>query len=147
MQASATRAQWRKYIPASIGALFLYTGVLKLLFPNEAVGALQSLDFKPWLANGTVAVATVLELYLGILLVFKVDLKYAMAMATGLMFVFTCYLFYLANMAHPPSCGCLGLTGLFNSNKQNAIFGVFRNCVILWGLKLGYDYQGKKVES
>ncbi len=136
-----------KCIPIIVGFLFLYTGTLKLLYPSEPTGALETLGVGPWAASWAIIILTVLELYLGILLLFKVDLKYALSIATALMFVFTCYLFYLANMAHPPSCGCLGLTGLFNSNKQNALFGVFRNCVILWGLKLGYDYQGKKVES
>lgn len=40
----------------------------------------------------------------------------------------------------PPSCGCLGLTGIFKSRKQEALFGLFRNCLILWALKLAYDY-------
>ncbi len=105
------------------------------------------MELNPLLANWTVIGVTVLELYLGIILLFKLDLKYGLSLATALMFVFTCYLFFLANMAHPPSCGCLGLTGLFKSNKQDALFGVFRNCVILWGLKLGYDYQGKLIQG
>ena|SRR5437879_2751104 len=47
---------------------------------------------------------------------------------------------YLSTLAHPPSCGCLRLTGIFKSRKQEALFGLFRNCLILWSLKLAYDY-------
>jgi hypothetical protein len=46
-------------------------------------------------------------------------------------------------MASPPACGCLGLTGLFNSSRHEALFGVFRNCAILWILKLSYDHHFK----
>jgi uncharacterized membrane protein YphA (DoxX/SURF4 family) len=132
-----------KYIPVVIGVLFLYTGILKLLYPSEAVGALESLEVPFWLANALVLAVTILELYLGVLLVLKVNLKHALIMAMGLMLIFTGYLWHLSMLAHPPSCGCLGLTGLFNSNKHNALFGLFRNCVILWGLKVAYDYYFK----
>ena len=117
---------WRalaKYIPALVGLLFLYTGTLKLIYPSEPTGALESLEFSPGLAKWTIISATILELYLGIILLAKVDVKYGLGMATALMFVFTCYLFYLANMAHPPSCGCLGLTtGEFNSRTSRTRF-------------------------
>ncbi len=132
-----------KHIPALIGVLFLYTGALKLLYPSEAVGALESLEVPFWLANALVLAVTILELYLGVLLLWKVNLKHALVMAMGLMLIFTGYLWHLSMLAHPPSCGCLGLTGLFNSNKHNALFGLFRNCLILWGLKAAYDYYFK----
>jgi len=37
----------------------------------------------------------------------------------------------------------MGLTGMFHSTKKAALFGLARNCVILWGLKLSYDYYLK----
>jgi hypothetical protein len=49
----------------------------------------------------------------------------------------------LSMLANPPSCGCMGLTQLFKSNKHNAVFGLLRNCVILWLLKGAYDYYCK----
>jgi len=32
---------------------------------------------------------------------------------------------------------------MFNSSKHEALFGVFRNCVILWALKLSFDHHFK----
>ena len=42
-------------------------------------------------------------------------------------------------MANPPSCGCWGQPGVFKSNKHEALFGVLRNCLILWALKWSHD--------
>jgi len=47
----------------------------------------------------------------------------------------------------PPSCGCLGLSAIFSSAKHEALFGLFRNVVILWALKLSYDYYFKKPKA
>jgi hypothetical protein len=35
---------------------------------------------------------------------------------------------------------------MFNSSKHEALFGIFRNCVILWALKLTMDYHFKPGE-
>lgn len=132
-----------KWTPTLIGVLFIYSGIYKLVSPGEATMALVSLELPEWLAIVTIAAATAVELYLGIILLFKVDLKYGLWMATGLIFAFTVFLWYLSTLANPPSCGCLGLTGLFKSNRADALFGVGRNVVILWLLKFAYDYYCK----
>jgi len=59
----------------------------------------------------------------------------------------TGYLWYLSTLADPPKCGCLGLTGMFNSSKHEALFGVFRNCVILGALKLSFDHHFKPEQT
>ena len=132
-----------KYVPLVLGALFIYSGVYKLIRPGEATYALVSLDLPPWIAVGSVMAATAIELYLGLILLFRTDLKIGLTVATIVVLAFTIFLWYLSTMAHPPSCGCLGLTGMFTSTKQAAVFGVARNCAILWGLKLAYDYYIK----
>lgn len=58
----------------------------------------------------------------------------------GLMFLFVVFMWYLSMTTKPPSCGCLGLTKIFSSTKQEALFGLARNCAILWLLKWSYDY-------
>lgn len=136
-----------KHVPTLLGILFLYSGSFKLLFPGEAVFALEALELGHNLANVAVVAVTVLELYLGVILLFKIDLKYGLSAAMGLMFAFTVFLWYLSTLANPPKCGCLGLTGLFNSNKEAALFGLFRNVLILWALKLSYDYHFKAPEA
>lgn len=132
-----------RLVPALTGILFVYAGLYKLLFPGEATLSLTSLDVPMGWASFLVATIIVMELYLGFLLLLRTDLKYALSAAMFLMFVFTVYLWYLSTLAHPPSCGCLGLTGIFNSTKHEAFFGVFRNCAILWLLKWSYDYYFK----
>ena len=76
----------------------------------------------------------------------RLDLRFALRLATGLMLVFTVYLWYLSTLAHPPACGCLGLTGIFKSSRQEAAFGVARNFLILCAIKLAYDYYFPRAE-
>src|SRR6266705_3438867 len=125
-----------KHTPLLASCLFANAGVYKLLNPGEATMALQSLDVPYRWANLIVIAVTILELYLGTILLVKIDLKWGMALGMGTMFVFAAYMWYLSTLANPPSCGCLGLTGIFNSNKRAALFGLFQNCLILWALKL-----------
>ena len=81
----------------------------------------------------------VLELCLGAILIQKLDLKFALIAATGLMFLFAGYLWYLSTLANPPSCGCLGLTGIFQNSRHEALLGLARNFLILWAIKWTYD--------
>ncbi len=127
--------------PRVVGLILLWAGAYKMLFPAQAVMGLEALELQRWFAESLVYCAIVFELYLGSLLFFKVDLRLAMRLAFGLMFVFTTYLFYLSTLANPPSCGCLGLTGIFKSNKHQALFDLARNVVILWALVLSYRYH------
>jgi len=132
-----------KYFPIFLGLLFLYSGAYKLLHPGEAAYALMSLDLHRWLAIDSVVVVTALELYLGIILLLRANLKYSLTVSTVLLLVFTAYLWYLTTLAHPPSCGCLGLTGMFTSTRHAAIFGILRNVLLLCGVRLSYDYYIK----
>ena len=136
-----------KLVPTLVGLLFLYSGVYKLLYPGHATAALLSLDVKIGLATFTIIAVTIMELYLGAILLLKIDLKYGLAVSMGLMFLFSLFLWYLSTLAHPPSCGCMGFTAVFKSNKHNALLGLFRNCVILWLLKLAYDYYSAKDQA
>ncbi len=136
-----------KWTPALLGLLFLYSGIYKLIYPGQATMALVALDFKVGWANAAIVAVTIVELYLGSILLLKLDLAYGLGMATALMFAFTVFLWYLSRLAHPPSCGCMGLTGVFLSNRHNALFGIFRNVVILWLLKFAHDYYVKAPQA
>lgn len=135
------------HFPTLLAALFLYSGGYKLMHPGDAAYALMSLDLHQWLANTTVVFVTTLELYLGLLLLAKVSFKYSLTVSTGLLLLFTGFLWYLTTMAHPPACGCLGLTGMFSSTKKAAMFGILRNCFLLWGLRFSYDYYVKPASA
>ena len=130
-----------KYTPKAVGVLFLISGLYKLIFPGEATYALLSLDLPRVTAVFTVIGATALELYLAVLLLFNLDTVRALVAAAGLMFVFAVFLWYLATLAHPPACGCMGLTGMFKSTRQGALFGLARNCLVLWCLLISYHYH------
>src|SRR6266853_3943873 len=136
-----------KHVPALVGLLFLYSGVHKLLYPGQATAALLSLEVNRWLATYAIVSVTIVELYLGVILLLKIDLKYGLVFSMGVMFLFSLFLWYLTTIAHPPSCGCMGLTAVFKSNRHNALLGLFRNCVILWLLKLAYDYYSDKDQA
>src|SRR5436309_1396132 len=113
-----------RYVPLVVGGLFEYAAVEKLLYPGEATLALYSLDVPLALAHVLVTAAIIVELYLGVLLIFRIDLKYSLSVSVVLMFLFTAYMWYLSTLANPPSCGCLGLTGIFKSSKHAALFGL-----------------------
>jgi hypothetical protein len=129
-----------RYVPAAIGVLLFYSGVYKAIYPGEAVMALDSLDVNHRLAVATVSGVTGLEIYLGIILLFKADLSYGLTATSVLLLAFTVFLAYLSTLAHPPSCGCMGLKATFNSNRANALFGLLRNCVLLWLVQGAREY-------
>ena len=135
-----------KSLPTLLGLLFLWAGLYKLLFPGQATMSLETVGVSNPLAKGLVAATIIAELYLGIILVWRLDLKFGLGASMALMLGFTAYLWYLSTLADPPKCGCLGLTGMFNSSKHETLFGVFRNCVILWALKLTMDYHFKPTD-
>jgi len=99
------------------------------------------------LATLTIVVVTILELYLAVILLLRINVRYGLIVSMGVMFLFSIFLWYLTTIAHPPSCGCMGLTAVFKSNRHNALLGLFRNCVILWLLKLAYDYYSDKDQA
>lgn len=143
----STMKDWSlKHFPTLIGLLFLWAGSYKLLYPGQATLSLETVGVSYLVAKGVVVGTIIAELYLGIILVWRLNLKFGLGVAMALMLGFTAYLWYLSTLADPPKCGCLGLTGMFNSSKHEALFGVFRNCVILWALKLTMDYHFKPAE-
>jgi hypothetical protein len=130
-----------KSVPLLLGLLFLSSGLFKLFRPMQATLALESLEIRYDLAKSVIAAITVIELYLGIILLLRMSRRWALSLSTAMMLVFTIFVFYLSLLAHPPSCGCLMLTGLFESTRDDARFGVLRNCLILWGLKISWNYH------
>ena len=129
-----------KYVPALVGALFLCSGTYKVVHPGDATMALVALDLNPGLAHISIIVVTTLELCLGAILLRRLDLRYALGTSVGLIFLLTVFLFYLSTMSNPPSCGCMGLTAVFRSNRSNAVLGLLRNCVLLWLLRGSHEY-------
>lgn len=119
-----------------IACVFLYAGVFKMLRPAAAVLALRALDLPLSSAEALTFVVTVIELQIGTLLLLGIQPYYATRAAIICLFVFLFFLLYLLTLASPPSCGCPDLVGLFSSNRKAALFGVFRNIVLI--ALLGY---------
>lgn len=133
-----------KHAPRVVGCIFILAAVGKLLNPNTATSALESLEVPYRWAEAVIFVVTVLEFYLGVILLLHRDLKWGLGASTALIFIFALFLWYLSRFASPPSCGCLGLTKIFATSKQEALFGLLRNVLLLWILKAGYDYYIKR---
>jgi hypothetical protein len=132
-----------KWTPTLVGLLLVYSGIYKLFRPGEATMALIVLGFNHGLAGAAIVGVTILELYPGTILLLKLDVWYGLWLATGLMLAFTLFLWYLSLLAHPPACGCMGLTHTFVSNRHNALAGMARNVLVLWLLKCGFDYYAE----
>lgn len=136
-----------RVMPILFGGLLMVSGSYKLVHPGEANYALMSLGAPRLAGAATIAAITALELYLGCILLLRIDVRYALIVSTALMLAFTAFLWYLSTLAHPPACGCLGLTGMFKSTRHDALFGLVRNCLILWGLRLSYDYYSNPLPT
>jgi hypothetical protein len=137
------KSSFAKNTPLGLGLLLLFSGLYKVAHPGDATYALMSLDLFHRFARPTVVLVTAVELYLGIILTFRIDVRFGLRAATIVLFAFTLFLWYLSSLAHPPSCGCMGLTGVFKSSKQAALFGLVRNCAILWCLKWSVESYGR----
>jgi hypothetical protein len=127
--------------------LFAYAGSYKLVHPGEATLALLTLGITQSLAVAGVMCVTAAELYLATILLTRSNLKFGLQVSTTLMLVFSLFLAYLSFIASPPSCGCMGLSTAFHSNKHNAIFALARNSLILWLLKAAYDFHFPPAEE
>jgi len=117
--------------PAFFGVLFLIAAGMKIWSPAQAIISLEAIEINPRMAELIVASVTVLELYLGLNLLFNKRKILFLKGAVVLMLFFTFYLWYLTTLAEPPSCGCLGLTGVFESSKHEALFSFIRNVILL----------------
>jgi hypothetical protein len=131
----------RMSFPIVVGLLLLYAGLYKAIKPAEAVLAVRSLEISLRLAEVSVSAVTVAEIYIGTLLVFGISYRWAIGTSLCCFLGFTLFLWYLATLANPPTCGCPDLLGLFTSNRQKAVFGLIRNIIImgllLWSLPGG----------
>lgn len=129
-----------KWTPRVLGFLFLYAAVAKLNYPVQAMAALESIGLRPNHAEWLIIDVTAIELYLAVILILQLNLRWGLALSMGVMSAFSVFLFCVSFMSSPPACGCLGLSQIFSSTRHEALFGLLRNCVILWALKFSYDY-------
>lgn len=136
-----------RLVPRLVGLLFVYAAISKLMYPTPATAALESLGLRSIWADAIVFSVTGFELYLGMILLMHRDLKWGLSASMALMFLFVVFMWYLSMTSEPPSCGCLGLAKVFTSTKQEAYFGLLRNCVILWALKWSYDCYFKRTDA
>lgn len=126
-------------IPRAMGVMFLWAGLYKVVFLGQAIASLEALEVPRLLADRLVLLATSAEIYLGFLLFFKIAPRFAMRLAISVLFLFSTYVFYLSTLADPPSCGCLGLTGIFKNSRHQSFFDLTRNVLLLWAMTLSYS--------
>src|SRR5947208_361822 len=94
-------------LPRLVGLLFVYAAVSKLVYPAQAIATLGALGVPYTWANAVVFGIISIEVYLGLILLLHLDLKWGLSAAMGLMFFFVVFMWYLSTRTKPPSCGCL----------------------------------------
>jgi hypothetical protein len=134
------KSLWLTYLSRAavlfLGILFLIAGSLKMLNPSEAELGLAAIGFSRFFSFVTVFAVTVTEMAIGVCLLMGINVRGILKTAGSLILLFTCYLWYLSTLANPPACGCLGLSGIFDTNRQQAFFGMVRNMMILFVIYL-----------
>ena len=124
------------WIPQVIGFLFLYAGAVKLVKPGDMMIVATFLRFPADLRTAFIISVALIEVWLGLALLIAPERRSSRWSAIACLTVFIWYLVYLVQLANPPSCGCGGLLALFNSNRANAQFGLFRNVLFVCALLL-----------
>ena len=114
-----------------VGALILWAGMHTIWQPAEVALALAVLVMNIKVSTALAICVAVIEVHVGLLLLLRRSSEGALRAGLLLLFGFTVFLWYLRNFASLPSCGCPGLHGLFSSNRQAALFGMFRNVVLI----------------
>src|SRR5690348_6146721 len=74
-----------KYVPTFLGLVFAWSGVYKTIHPGEATLALQALGASITVAEATILLVACLELYLAMILVFRMNLQFALRITTVLL--------------------------------------------------------------
>lgn len=90
-----------RHTPTLVGVMFLWAGFYKLLYPGQATMSLETLNVPYAVAKALITATIIAELYLGVILVRRLDLRFGLSMAMGLMFLFTGYLWHLSTLADP----------------------------------------------
>jgi uncharacterized membrane protein YphA (DoxX/SURF4 family) len=113
-----------------VGMIFVVAAVEKALRPEDILSVGAYFGLPAGLARAMAFVVAVAEAWAGLWLLIAPAHRMGRWVGLALLTVFIWYLIYLARLAHPPSCGCGGLLAVFNSNRTNARFGLFRNVVM-----------------
>ncbi len=129
-----------KTIPYACAGVFALAAVLKALFPAEAVLGLEGLQISRPMAEAIVFVITAFEAQISLNLIAYPISRTAVLSAAILLVFLNLYLGYLITLANPPSCGCLGMIGLFKSSRHAALFGIVRNTLLIFALALHFRH-------
>ena len=122
-----------------IAVIFLVSAIAKAIEPTTTILSLSA-TFS-WIPLKLVVLfvcaLTAAELILACHLLLR-PTSYVLEIASGLLLMFTFYLFYLAVQPFSPPCGCSPLSILTKNEHDNAYLGILRNVVMLLGLAQAY---------
>lgn len=130
------------YIRIIFGALFVFSGVLKLLDPGEFQSALVSFKLLKglWLEISVFAIP-IAEILLGILVIFKIKLLLSLKLTIIMLSLFTSVLITKIIEGEEISCGCFGPLETGNIGLTTII----RNLILITaGLLVLTRYQIKE---
>jgi hypothetical protein len=125
-------------IPLLVGIVLVAAGMAKSADPITLRTALAWNGIPgSWVSNVALLIVQV-EIVLGLAMLFRVSERATTIIAIVMFIVFSLQLGYFLTSASPPSCGCLGKLRLFENTRNETLFGLFRNILILGGLIMFY---------
>jgi hypothetical protein len=120
----------RRIGQVGVGAILLLSVVAKLYAPWDVEVSLAFLGFQGVGILMVMAGLLGMETFAGYCLI--ADGGRPIVIGSSLLLVaFTAVLARFLLAEDPPSCGCLGLVRVFESNRSEAVFGIGRNCLLL----------------
>lgn len=121
--------------------LFLWAGIDMALHPATVFLTLATLGLSLKLAEWLTIIVAALEATAGIMLLNHIRFPEATIFTNGLLLIFCAFLYFLRTLANPPSCGCPGLHGIFDSAHAEALLGLLRNVTLM--LLLAWAYKNE----
>ncbi len=110
-----------------LGAVFVLSGVLKLIWPHQAADLLSELSFlDPRICKILVIALSLLEMMIGVMLFVGKQYVQISALASSILLLFFTFM-GVATIQNPRSCGCFGEVLDMKTDE----YFVLRNIVLL----------------
>ncbi len=118
------------WLPAGV---LLLSAALKALSPDHIGVSLARLGLQGGLALPTLIGLVFAEAGIGAALLLAPSRR-VQVLAIGLLSTFCLVLLAFLALGNPPDCGCFGMMKLFRSARDEGVFGVARNLLLIAGL-------------
>jgi hypothetical protein len=128
-----------------IGGVFIAAGFSKAYSSTELVQVFLYDGFPRSMVRFLSIGVILVELTLGLSLIFQVAMFWSLRIATMLLILFSLQIIILLFAREAPNCGCFGLVELIKSKRLVFVVSLIRNLLILGGLWwLRYWYERER---